>query len=106
MTDDAADRQQAIEEVRADRARTEDLMTAIDPGAFETVGLGGGDWPLKDLLGHLEAWEQHALDAIGAWGRGEQPAVADALRTLGTDGADRRAAAEKADRPAEAARAG
>ena len=106
MTDDAADRQQAIEEVRGDRVRTEELLAAIDPGAFETVGLGGGDWSLKDLLGHLESWEQHALDAIEAWGRGEQPPIADALRTLGTDEVNRREVAKKAAGSADEIRQG
>jgi hypothetical protein len=105
MTDDAADRHQAIEEVRADRLRTLGLLDAIDDDAFETAGLGGGEWSPKDLLGHLESWEQHALDAIAAWGRGERAPIGVALETLGTDEVNRREVERKADRPPDEARA-
>lgn len=105
MTDDDANRGQAIEEVRADRARTEELVASIDAQAFETTGLGGGEWSMKDLVGHLESWEQLALDAIAAWERGEQPPIADALRTLGTDEVNRREVARKAARTVDEVRA-
>jgi DinB family protein len=105
VTDEQADRRQAIEEVRADRVRTQGFLEAIDPNAFETVGLGGSDWSLKDLVGHLETWEQHALDAIAAWERGAQPPIGDALRAFGTDEVNRRAVAKKADRSADEVRA-
>jgi uncharacterized damage-inducible protein DinB len=104
MTDEHADRRRAIEELRADRARTQELLDAIDPDAFETAGLGGGDWSLKDLLGHLASWERHALDAIVAWDRGAQPPIGDALRSFGTDEVNRREVARKADRTAEEVR--
>jgi hypothetical protein len=104
MTDDAADRAQALRELRDDRARTEVLLAAIDPAALATGGLGGGTWSPADLLGHLESWEEHALDAIAAWGRGEPPPISLALETLGTDEVNRRAVDAKADRtPAVAA---
>lgn len=105
MTDDAADRRQAIEEVRADRARTLALLDAIDAAAFETTGLGGGEWSPKDLVGHLESWEQHALDAIAAWDRGERPPIGEARETLGTDEVNRREVQRKAVLPADEIRA-
>ncbi len=68
----------------------------VDRTALETTGLGGGEWSPKDLIGHLAVWEQHALDAIAAWDRGERPPIADALETLGTDEVNRRAVRAKA----------
>jgi hypothetical protein len=105
MTDDTADRRQAIDEVRADRVRTLASLDAIDVGALATPGLGGGDWSPKDLLGHLESWEQHALDAIDAWSRGERPPVDVVLEALGTDEVNRREVERKAAIPVEQARA-
>jgi len=101
MTDDAADRRHAIAEVREDRERTLALLDAIDADALTMTGLGGGEWSPKDLIGHLETWEQHALDAIAAWARGERPPIGDALETLGTDEVNRRAVAGKAAVPLE-----
>jgi hypothetical protein len=101
MTDERADRAEAIDELRDDRARTDALLDAIDPAAYETTGLGGGDWSPKDLIGHLETWDQHALDAIAAWQAGERPAIGVALETLGTDEVNRREVERKAAVPLE-----
>ena len=105
MTDDVADRRQAIEETRADRERTLALLDAIATDAFEATGLGGGEWSPKDLLGHLESWEQHALDAIAAWDRGDRAPIGLALETLGTDEVNRREVERKAGMSAEQIRA-
>jgi len=101
MTDDTADRRQALEELRQDRLRTNELMDAMDAAAYATAGVGGGDWSPKDVIGHLESWEQHALDAIAAWGADERPPIGVALETLGTDEVNRREAARKAALPVE-----
>jgi hypothetical protein len=101
MTDDHADRGLAIDEVRADREQTIALLDAIDRSALETPGLGGGDWSAKDLIGHLESWERHALDAIDAWERGEASPIGIALDTLGTDEVNRREVERKAALPLE-----
>jgi hypothetical protein len=45
--------------------------------------IGGGDWSAKDLLGHLTSWEEHALEALKAWRRGEPAPVQRALRVHG-----------------------
>jgi hypothetical protein len=105
MTDDAADRGRAIDEVRRDRARTLALLDAIDADALATAGLGGGAWSPKDLIGHLETWEQHALDAIAAWELRGRPPIDVALGTIGTDEVNRRAVEDKAAVPVEEARA-
>ena len=78
-------RTEAIRILQRERHATLKLMERLPARAITTRGLGGGDWSPKDLIGHLESWEQHALDALDAWARGE-PAPSDrALRTLGLD---------------------
>ncbi len=43
-----------------------------DADVTRPATLGGGDWSVQDLIGHLAAWEQRALDAIDRW-RGDAP---------------------------------
>ena len=59
MADDVPGKTDAIRLAREDRDRTNALLASIDPAAFETTGLGGGTWSPKDLVGHLETWEEN-----------------------------------------------
>lgn len=59
------------------------LMDRLPPRALVRHGLGGGAWSPKDLIGHLESWEEHALAAIDAWGRDEPAPIDRALREQG-----------------------
>ena len=95
MADDVPGREAAIRLAREDRERTNELVASIDPSAFETTGLGGGTWSPKDLVGHLETWEENALDALDAWARGERAPIAAELQALGTDEFNRRAVERK-----------
>jgi hypothetical protein len=89
-------RTEAIQILEQDRRTTLELIRRLPPRAITTRGLGGGDWSPKDLIGHLESWEQHALDALEAWGRGE-PAPSDvALRSAGLNGLNRAEVERKA----------
>ena len=82
-------RTEAIRILERDRRTTLGLLERLPARAITTRGLGGGDWSPKDLIGHLESWEQHALDALEAWARGE-PAPSDvALRSAGLKGLNR-----------------
>ena len=104
MADAVPSKDDAIRLAREDRARTNQLLAAIDPSAFETAGLGGGTWSPKDLVGHLETWEENALAALDAWDRGERaPIVAD-LQSLGTDEFNRRAVERKSSMSADETR--
>src|SRR3954466_10308993 len=89
---------------REDRDRTNALLASIDPSAFETGGLGGGTWSPKDLVGHLETWEENALEALDAWDRGERAPVAAKLQALGTDGFNAREVERKAATPSDTVR--
>jgi hypothetical protein len=82
-------RDEAIHIVRTDRLRTRELLERLPKRAITTPGLGGGDWSPKDLIGHLESWEQHALDALDAWHHGRIAPSDRALRTLGLDAFNR-----------------
>jgi hypothetical protein len=96
MPDDAPTRPQAVDLARTDRERTLELLSRVSPAALTTPGLGGGDWSPKDLLGHLESWEEHALDALDAWERGEPAPIGGQLQDLGTDEVNRREVQRKA----------
>ena len=65
--------------------------------AFVRAGLGGGTWSPKDLVGHLETWEQFALEAIEAIGREPAPITG---QSLDTDDLNRQEVERKADRGA------
>ena len=104
MADDAPGRDDAIRLAREDRERTDALLASIDPSAFGTAGLGGGTWSPKDLVGHLETWEENALAAIDAWDRGEPAPIVAELQSLGTDEFNRRAVERKASMTADQAR--
>lgn len=88
----------AIRLVREDRARTRELLDGVSGEAFVRTGLGGGSWSPKDLVGHLETWEQFALEAIDAFGRGEPAPITG--QSLETDDLNRREVERKAGRSA------
>jgi len=82
-------RTEAIRILERERRTTVTLIERLPARAITTRGLGGGDWSPKDLIGHLESWEQHALDALEAWARGD-PAPSDvALRSAGLNALNR-----------------
>ena len=82
-------RTEAIRILERDRRTTLGSIQRLPAHAITTRGLGGGDWSAKDLIGHLESWEQHALDGPDAWARGE-PAPSDvALRSAGLNALNR-----------------
>jgi hypothetical protein len=84
--------------LRQQRAEIDALLDRLTPADRQRPGLGGGTWSPKDLIGHLESWEEHALDAIAAWERGE-PAPIDALQfSLSTSRINAQAVERKASR--------
>jgi hypothetical protein len=49
---------------RLDR-QYQDLLTSLADADWERSGtIGGGDWSLRDLVGHIMSWEELALGAI------------------------------------------
>src|SRR6478736_6551086 len=94
----------AIRIVLDDRERTNEVLASIDPAAFESSGLGGGAWSPKDLVGHLETWEEFALAALDAWDRGERAPIGAQLQALGTNELNRREVERKASGRADETR--
>jgi hypothetical protein len=78
------------------------LYDRLPPRARTTPGLGGGDWSPKDLLGHLESWQEYALEALDAWDEGHGPAIDAVIWSTSTSALNRDAVARKAmRRPAD-----
>jgi hypothetical protein len=68
-------RTQAIRILQIGRTQIDALIREIPKQALTTPGLGGGVWSPRDLVGHLASWEEHALDAVVAWERGERAPI-------------------------------
>ena len=41
--------------------------------AIKPSSIGGGEWSARDLVGHVETWEEVALANHEAWSKGEVP---------------------------------
>ena len=77
-------RREALRLLVEGRARIEEQLDRLPKSAMTTTGIGGGTWSPKDLIGHLASWEEHALDALAAWERGERAPIDDLWFTLST----------------------
>jgi hypothetical protein len=93
-------RKEALAIIRADRRSLLKLIDRLPARALSRTGLGGGDWSPKDLIGHLQSWEEHALEALAAWGRGQRAAIDRDLEALGLDGVNAREVKRKEGRRA------
>ena len=62
------------------------LIDDLPSGGLTRTGIGGGAWSAADLIGHLAAWEEFALDALDAWSRGERAPIDVALEERGLNG--------------------
>lgn len=80
------------------------LYDRLRPRARSTAGLGGGEWSPKDLLGHLESWQEYAIEAIDAWAEDHGPAIDEVIWSTSTSSLNRDAVARKASRGAVAQR--
>jgi len=89
-------RREAIRILEEGRARIEDLLDRLPRAAMTAVGVGGGDWSPKDLIGHLASWEEYGLDALAAWRRGERAPIDELQFTLSTSRLNDQAVAAKA----------
>jgi len=80
-----------------------ELVRRMPPEVRILPGLGGGDWSPKDLLGHLESWEEHALAALEQWERKQRPPIEMALADEGLDSVNGRTLEEKSALPFDTA---
>lgn len=55
-------------------------VARISEADLDLAGVGR-DWSVKDIIGHVAAWEQAALDAIEDWQAGEAPRIDQVIPT-------------------------
>jgi len=80
----ALSKREALRILDAEHRAISELVGRLGPDDFtRPATIGDGDWSARDLLGHLTSWEQHALDGLDAWRRGEPAPVQRALRERG-----------------------
>jgi hypothetical protein len=86
-----------------DRLRAEllGIVDRLSPGQRTQRGLGGGDWSIVELLGHVESWEEHVLGAIDAWSKQQTAPIHEALNHAGIDAINAGEIARKARRSYE-----
>lgn len=93
------DRRDAVATLqRGDRSLTR-LLERLPSGALTRRGIGGGDWSPLDLVGHVESWERHALDALDAWAHRRRAPIDVALQTRGLDAVNAEELTTAAGRP-------
>ena len=98
--DDLVSRRRAIRILEEAHATVNGLLDRLPPRAVSRPGLGGGDWSPKDLVGHLESWEEYAIDALDAWAMGKGVPIDEELWSRGTTKVNVDAVARKASRSA------
>lgn len=90
-------RDQAIAILDAGFVSIRDVADALSDDDFARSGtIGGGDWSAKDLIGHLQTWEEFALEAMAAWREGDKAPITDRLDVEGVDAVNRQAVRAKA----------
>jgi hypothetical protein len=65
-------RKELLEEISAGRERLEAALAVVDPTRVEEVVLHG-EWTVKDLLGHLEFWENRIQSLYQILVKGQNP---------------------------------
>lgn len=94
-------REEAVATLREGQAGLRDLLDRLSEAELTSAAtIGGGDWSAKDLIGHIQAWETFALDALGEWRKGERPAIEDTFASPGrVDELNAMVFEQKRDRP-------
>jgi hypothetical protein len=61
-------RSEAVISLEAGDAALAELFANLNDDQFERrATIGGGEWSAKDLLGHVAAWEELALQTLEGW---------------------------------------
>jgi hypothetical protein len=69
-------RREALATLREGQDRLTELFGRLSDDAMtRPATIGGGDWSVKDLMGHVAAWEELALISLDEWRRHEMPWV-------------------------------
>jgi hypothetical protein len=83
-TDETPTRRRAIRILEEGHATTLALVDRLPPRARTTPGLAGKEWSPTDLIGHLESWEEYAIEALDAWAEGRGVPIDKELWSKGT----------------------
>jgi Mycothiol maleylpyruvate isomerase N-terminal domain len=97
-SDASPTRRQALRILEQGHRSVGELLDQLSRADMTTPGLGGGEWSPKDLIGHLESWQEYALQALDAWDEGHGPTIDEALWSTSTSRVNRDAVARKARR--------
>jgi hypothetical protein len=97
-SDAVPSRRQALRILEQGHRSVDELLRRLPRRAMTTRGLGGGEWSPTDLIGHLESWEEYALQALDAWDEGHGPAIDRELWSTSTSTVNHAAVAHKAGR--------
>lgn len=68
-------RDEAVATLEDGRHRLVGILARVPEGGYSARGIGGGEWSVKDAVGHLAFWHELALEAIDAWRREDRPRV-------------------------------
>jgi hypothetical protein len=99
-SDDTTTRRRAIRILEDGHSAVGELLDSLPARALSRPGLGGGTWSPKDLVGHLESWEEYAIEALDAWDQGMGVPIDRELWSKGTSVVNAEAVARKASRSA------
>ncbi len=62
-------REESVRELGRLNQQLQVLLAQVPEGAWDVPGtIGGGDWSVRDLVGHVASWERLALEAIASAG--------------------------------------
>jgi len=79
-------RQEALAILHEGQEALDSLVEQLSPTDLaRPATIGGGDWPAKDLIGHMAFCEEIALVTIEAWLRGERPPIEETFTAGETD---------------------
>jgi hypothetical protein len=88
-------RDEAVGILKEGRGEVRRLLGRLPETAMTSAGIGSGDWSALDLVGHLTSWEEHALEALDAWSRGERAWIDGELSTRGLNAVNAEAVSAK-----------
>jgi len=92
--------QEAIRILQSDEEDLRALLPDASSRDFTRPEISGGDWSVKDLLGHITFWYENALDSLAQWRAGEPYELAARLESKGVDGVNAASVLEKGALPA------
>lgn len=69
-------REDALATLAEGQGRLDELVSSIPPDDLaRSATIGGGDWSVQDLIGHIATWEELAVRSLVEWQAGEVPWV-------------------------------